>query len=303
MISIAYDALDSRPTIFADLDDGIHSQLKSLGISSTPIRMPGDHSWAVRDTEFAGYAMPGSLDFEFQCTTLPAWKVLSLDRFSFWYRGRQARLEYEAVMGLNWDNAIVPLSLHHPLPWRIAKDKPVMAVQVEPLRTRAWRDWLSRPVPYTKVFVSSQRDADFIKQFYVGEIHLIPAGDNPVGTKVSADEKKEARKGLNISDGARVGLVLFDSQTEWEFRKHLGEIVSVYNHLLIYPLTQNDRRNLRSIGVVNQANIRIVDSLAVEPAADEVIMFRYDDRVIPSRRVPVRIVDSSERWDSALLAQ
>ena len=112
-IALAYDCLDSGPTVVVDFDDAIHAQLKSLGISSIPIRVPGDTSWAQRDTDFAKLALPGSLTEPFPLTDLPMWKVLSLDRLSFWYRGRQAQLEYEAVMGLDWDSALVPLRLHN----------------------------------------------------------------------------------------------------------------------------------------------------------------------------------------------
>lgn len=291
--------LDSGPTIVADFDDEIHAKLKSVGISSVPIRVPGDSSWAQRDTDFAKLAMPGSLGFNFQGTDLPIWKTLSLDRLSFWYKGRQAQLQYEALMGLDWQTALVPLSLHHPVPWRLARERKVMAVQTEPLRTRAWRDWLARPLPFTKLFLWSQRDIDFLKHF-TGEMYLCEAGDFPAGAPVDKNERLQARKMLGISEYASVALVMFDSQTEWEFRATLLEITQMYNHVLIYPLQAYDRRNLSDLGV-SGGNLRIVESLSFEAAADEVVTFRYEDSMIRPRRVPVRIVDLKQRWDSNLL--
>lgn len=299
LLSLCYDTLDSGPTVVVDFDDEIHSKLKSFGISSIPIRVPGDSSWAKRDTEFANLAMPGSLDFNFKGTSLSAWKVLSLDRFSFWYRGRQAQLQYEAIMGLDWERGLVPLSLHHPVPWRIARERQVMAVQVEALRTRAWRDWLSKPLPFTKLFLWSQRDIDFLKNF-AGEMYICEAGDFPAGVPVDKNERLEARKMLGISEFATVALVIFDSQTEWEFRSTLPEIVQAYNHVLIFPLQPHDRRNLSDLGVFG-GNIRIIESMSFEAAADEVITFRYEESLIRPRRVPIRVVDLKQRWDSNLL--
>lgn len=301
MISLAYDAMDSGQTVCVDFDDAIHAQLKQLGISSIPLRMPGDTSWSQRDSDFAKAAMPGSLDFNFPGTNLPVWKVLSLDRLSFWYRGRQADMEYEAVMGLEWETAIAPFSLGHPLPWRLAQEKKVVAMQTEPIRTRAWRDWLSRPVPFSSVFVQSQNDADFLKKFYSGNIYVHPNAAIAPGAPVSPDERNSLRKGMNIAGGAKVALVLFDSQTEWEFRTAFPEIINAYNNVLIYPLRPHDLRNLYDFGVVSSGKVRVVDSMSVEPAADEAILFRYDEGLIQSRRIPVRVIDISQRWDSNLL--
>ena len=301
-IALAYDCLDSGPTVVVDFDDAIHAQLKSIGISSIPIRVPGDSSWAQRDTDFAKLALPGSLTEPFPLTDLPMWKVLSLDRLSFWYRGRQARLEYEAVMGLDWDSALVPLSLHNPLPWRIAREKPTMAVQTELLRTRAWLDWLSKPMPFTRVFLTSQKDVDFVKPYYRGEIHLVESSDFPPGQPVSAVERSQSRKLLGIGDGERVGLVLFESQTEWEFRSVLADLVNYYQRVLIYPVNDYDRRNLTDLGIVSVGPIRIVDSIVFEAAADEVILGRYHEPLIRSRRVPVRVLDITNRWESKRLA-
>ena len=103
LIATAYNAIRLGDTTCVDLDDSIHARLKDYGISSIPIRVNGDKTWEERDSEFARVAMPGSLDFNFPGLELPIWKVLSLDRFSFWNRGIQSDSEYNAIMALNWD--------------------------------------------------------------------------------------------------------------------------------------------------------------------------------------------------------
>lgn len=303
LIALAYDALDSGDTVIVDFDDEIHAQLKHFGLSSIPIRVPGDKSWAERDRSFAEKAMPGSLDFNFPGTELPVWKVLSLDRLNFWYRGQQAQQQYEAVMGLEWGKAIAPFSLNHPLPWRLARQKKVIGVQTEFLRTRAWYDWLSRPILFEYVFVWSQREVDFLKSYYPLErLHINAVGDTPVPSPVSKEERQALRKSLNLNQQAKVGLVLFDSQTEWEFRRALPELTRQYHHLLIYPVQAHDARNLNDLGIVTAGNLRVVDAL-LEAAADELIAFRYDENMLRARRIPLRILDMAGRWESQTLAQ
>lgn len=299
LLSLAYDALDSGPTICVDTDDGIHAQLKQAGISSIALRVPNQRTWAERDTAFRELAMPGKLTGNFPDTNLPAWKVLSLDRLNFWYRA-QADAEYQAVTALDFDRVIAPLSLHHPLPWRLAREYKVMAVQTESLRTRAWLDWLSRPLPFDKLFVWSERDKALLAPYFQGQIYVTNAGDGFSATPATGSERKAVRKGLEIPDNAKVGLVLFDSQMEWEFRSALADLLKTYTHLLIYPLRDYDRRNLSDYGIVTGGPLRVIDNLSVEPAADEAIVFRYDEALM-ARRIPTRVFDLG-RWESEALS-
>ena len=124
-----------------------------------------------------------------------------------------------------------------------------MAVQTELLRTRAWLDWMSKPMPFTRLFLTNQKDVDFVRPYYQGEIHLVESSDFPPGQPVNHVERSQSRKLLGIGDGERVGLVLFESQTEWEFRSVLNDLLTYYTKILIYPLNDYDRRNLTDLGV------------------------------------------------------
>lgn len=147
--------------LVADTDPGIAQALSQAKIASLPIRAVGAQSWAERDTAFKALAMPGvALDIPFPETELPMWKVLSLDRFSFWYRGLHARQEYDLVMALEWERAYVPLDFHHPLLYALARHskREVVGIQSDSLRTREWYDLAHAGLPLSSVLVQSIKD-------------------------------------------------------------------------------------------------------------------------------------------------
>lgn len=150
--------------IVIDFDDAIHAELKKHLISSIPIRVSANLDWEKRDGKFRELFMPGKfLNAKIPTTELEAWKMLSLDRFSFWFRP-QAYEEYELVMALNWDRAIVPLDTHHPLPWTLARHsgREVTAIQCGPIRTREMYDILKSAMPFSQVIFSNPADGDFV---------------------------------------------------------------------------------------------------------------------------------------------
>ena len=174
-------------------------------------------------------------------------------------------------------------------------------MQVESIRTRAWLDWLHRPLPFKSVTTFSVSDAKFLSKFYRGSIRVNDSDDWPVGGKIDKKVRENARIGLGISLSAKVGLVLFDSQIEYEFRALLSELINAYNYLLVYPLRDYDARNLYEIGVRTSGNVMVVSEL-LESAADEIIMLRFDESLTRGRSIPVRLIDPTGRWNSKELA-
>lgn len=164
--------------IVVDLDDNIHRQLKELRISSLPIRAGMVMDWGQRDIDFKKLSMPGEqLGENFPNTSLPMWKPMAMDRLSFWYRWEAARKEFEYVMALRWDRAIVPMDLYHPLPFALARHsgRDVIGAQVGSIKTREWFDLLcSHAVPFGKLIVKSDQDAVFVtKCGYRGQIETV----------------------------------------------------------------------------------------------------------------------------------
>jgi len=155
--------------IYVDFDDQTHAALKQAQLSPTPIRATDHSNWHQRDTAFKAIAMPGILDFPIPSTELPVWQVISLDRLNFFYRGN-AQKEYDLVTSLNWDLAYVPLDIHHPLPWKLARNHRVMGVQAGPLRTREMRDMLTVMnwdvgIPFLELIVETQLDKAFVDKY------------------------------------------------------------------------------------------------------------------------------------------
>lgn len=164
--------------IVVDFSDDIHKALKDFKISSFPIRASGYKSWPERDVAFKRDFMPGKqLDFDIPTTELKIWKMAALDRWSFWYRGLQAKKEYEYLMTMRWDRAIVPADMHHPLPWTLARHsgKPITAVKAGSFRTREWHDALvAKTVPFDAVIADLESDIAFLKTYgYAGRLELI----------------------------------------------------------------------------------------------------------------------------------
>lgn len=297
---VALDSIRLTDTVVVDTDDSIHARLKEMGISSIPLRSPGELNWETRDVAFRELAMPGiQLDKPFAGTTLPMWKVLSLDRYNFWYRGRQAKLMFESLMALNWDTAYIPLDLNNSITFALARHSKrlVIGVQTSPLKTREWLGIIEFGVfPFSECIVYDKADFEFVSKRGV-KASIIEFVD-PVKT-VTPEERKAMRAGLRV-DGS-MALVLFDSQTEWEFRMSVGFLRENYNRVFVYPVHPYDSANLQKLGVLG-GTISAVDTLSVETAVDEVIIYRYDASLLRGRKVPVRIVDISGRWLTAELS-
>ena len=301
---LTLESIRLHETVIVDTDDSIHNHLQSIGISSVALRSPGDNGWGDRDKSFAGLAMPGvQLADTFLGTNLPLYKVMSIDRLNFWYRGLQAKRQFESIMALEWDVAYVPLDLHNPLPFALMRHsgRKVIGVQISTLRTREWHDLLSSAVPnFSEWKVGRETDRKFLESFGVKAdlIEIEPETKTEPPTK---EAKAAARKGLGIPDGYNVGLVLFDSQTEWEFRQLIPTLLSLYQLVFVYPIHAYDLRNLQDLGVIG-GQIKLTDTLSVESACDEVFLMRYDYNQVKNRMVPVRLLDITGRFLSQELA-
>lgn len=301
---LAYQWLRRFETVIMDTDVQVHARLKEIGLSSIMLRSPGDSSWENRDRSFAKLAMPGvQLDKPFLNTNLPMWKVLSLDRYSFWYRGEQAKREYESIMAMNWETALVPMDLGHPLNFSLARHsgRRVIGVACGSLRTREWHDLAeARLLPYTKMVVSRQQDLVFLHNQSYQNVDLIDMPD-PVVTAVSPERKAAARSGWNIPQSDAVALILFDSQCEWEFRQSIPMLKQQYQRLLVYPVHWYDSKNIQLF--TGSGMFQVANDISAETVADDIIAYRYDYNLFKDRVLPVKIFDISGRFLSATLAQ
>lgn len=300
---LALESIRLHETVIVDTDDQVHKRLTEIGISSIGLRSPGDRGWGERDSAFAKLAMPGlQLQEPFAGTNLPMWKVMSIDRLNFWYRGKQAKNQYESIMALEWDKALVPLDMHNPLPLALARHsgRKVVGVQVSTLRTREWYDLLSAGIGFDEWKVGQPAEQKWLSNFGI-QSDLIQIEAEPKTETPSKESRKAMRKALNVPEGYKVGLVFFDSQCEWEFRQLIPTLNSMYQLIYVYPLHPYDLRNLQDLNVIG-GQMRIADNISIETICDEAILMRLEYNLSKGRTIPVRIFDITGRFLSKELS-
>lgn len=110
------------------------------------------------------------------------------------------------------------------------------------------------------------------------------------------------RKSLGIPTAALVALVLYDQQCEQAWRANAQAILEKYHYLLVLPLTEIARRiyQATSLGLSDRAIL--IDSIDMESACDELVAFRVIEDVLIGRKIPVRILDTNNRWLSQELS-
>ena len=170
-IRIAIDELmrDSS-VIVVDTNAEVHSVLKGHNISSIHLE-PAKKArldWGERDSNFKRIFMDGpQLKCSFPNTDLPVWKVVALDRFSFWYNQDATEL-YDLIMALQWDKCITSADLNSELPWSLARysGRPVWGVKVSSFRTREWYDLgLTSNIPFAGLYIGNESDKALLAKF------------------------------------------------------------------------------------------------------------------------------------------
>lgn len=180
LIRIAINELmrDSN-TLVVDTSHEVHGVLKAHNISSIHLSPAKNvrFDWGERDSNFREIFMDGpQLKCEFPDTTLPVWKVVALDRFSFWFTHKESAELFDAIMALNWDRCITSADLNSDLPWTLARysGRPVWGVKVSGFRTREWYDlMLTGNVPFEKILVSSESDKILLDKWRTGIAEVV----------------------------------------------------------------------------------------------------------------------------------
>src|SRR3990167_5643819 len=153
--------------LVVDTDDSIHAILEQHSISSLPLRAQVKVDWGKRDSAFRELCMPGKqLGISFPTTELPLWKVIAMDRLSFWYMGDMMPNWYKYLLALDWQKAYISADLHNPLGWTLAKHsgRKIIGVKVGSLRTREWYDMLHTDgVPFSALISEKESDVRFLK--------------------------------------------------------------------------------------------------------------------------------------------
>ena len=150
--------------IFVTTRNDSYQAMKSIGLSPILLSVETPQTWKERDAHFASIAMPGTMNFSFVETDLPVWKVMSIDRLYFWFRGKQVFRTIETIEAFSFDKMLVSLDIHSPLPWALANLHPVIAVQCGSILNREFSD-LAPYLPFDKILVRDEISASFLKKY------------------------------------------------------------------------------------------------------------------------------------------
>ena len=171
-VRVIIDALmrDSAALV-VDTNAEVHGVLKAHNISAIHLS-PAKKvrlDWGERDVFFKTIFMDGpQLKCNFPNTELPVWKVVALDRFSFWFTDKESAELYDMIMALQWDRAIVSADLNSDLPWSLARysGRPVWGVKVSSFRTREWYDLgLTGNIPFAGLYIENESDKALLSKF------------------------------------------------------------------------------------------------------------------------------------------
>ena len=161
---------------------------------------PLEVSVSERDKAFAELAMPGLLsDTAFYGTDLATWKVLSLDRFKFWYSYETPKIQ-QFLATLQWTKAYVSLALGETLPWIVideamALEIECVAVLVESIRTKEFLDMVKFH-SFAEYIVPSREDKEFLRTMEPEAKIVIREQGEMAPTEPS--ERELLRKGIGM---------------------------------------------------------------------------------------------------------
>jgi hypothetical protein len=280
----------SGDTLIIATNADVNRILKEAGLPSQFISPNIDESWTERDTGFRDLCMPGVFgDAMFFGTKLPVHKVLSIDRLSFWYGGRNARQMCEWIDSLSWDKAIVSYDLSSHLPFYVmqsANGRECVAVQTTSIRTKETYDIASRLT--FDSFVVRQEDAEFLAS--AGYSRNVVAKSLFVKTEpiVESQGNDALRKGLGLTASDYVAGVVFDKRDEWQCRAFVNRYVSMPQRPRLMFFTFDSRSNdlLPKCLAPYYDYIQIYDKQLIQ-ACNEVIAFRWDDYLAGIKEVTI----------------
>jgi len=275
---LAEEALaTSEDMLLLVTNEELAKELSRLGYSPVLFNLNTKHDWIEHDTLFAELALPGKvLNCMFPNTELGVWEVLSLDRLSFFFQGKQAQKELELLQMLRFDKAIVSLDPYHHLPWvvgQLAKQRniPCVAAQTAKyLPTREVEDLVHSPYMdcFSEIVVGKKRDAEWLN--FKPKVRYLLENWQP--SKVTEDERKEYRKGLGLGENEFVRFIVFDLPNEYEFGQYLAQ---QSGRILIWPATERAKELLPVLHGNRLDNALLVDWNA-RKAADVAVIFRND---------------------------
>lgn len=238
----------------------------------------------AKDVDFAKLAMPGELGAAtFPDTDLEIWKVLSLDRYKFWYMP-EFEFVTEFVSGTDWDVVYASSDLGSTLPIMTGYEAELLGrkaiwVKTEPIRTRELRDiMMAGQFPFNEFLVDSEDDKRFILD-YLPDATIHMEEDTTERNPISQESKEVLKKMLGLS--GNVLCILFDKRDEFQCREFLNDksLRSGYNYVFLHPIDLRSRALLHT-SIPDAGSLLLPDDNALK-IADTILAFRWDDNYFP----------------------
>lgn len=271
-----YDKNGGAITVVTDRAE-VQQLLREYGVVSFLLRHQPT-SISERDQQFKEDLLPGILGEDtFPKTDLPLWKVLSLDRFKFWYNPGHAQW-MEFIDSFGYHTAYISLDIGSTLPWIAFANADswateIIAVKTEPIRTAEMGDFV-RNIFNVSFIVDSQEDEKFLKQSGANIVTVIPAK-----AKAAAESptKEESRKAFGMPlDGLIYG-VLFDKRDEHSCRRWLAQNVGK-TIILVFPADSRSSDLAPSVLYRYMDEVSVMNNYDAMHACDSVVAFRFDEQ-------------------------
>lgn len=273
----------ANDTIVIATNADTNKTLKEIGVPSQHILPALNESQAQRDVSFRDLAMPGVFgDVTFFGTKLPIYKVLSIDRLSFWHGSQNANLLCEYIEALRWDRLIVSLDTHHHLPFYAMyeakrRNAHSSAIKTHSIRTKEMYD-MARRLTFDSVVVEAEEERTYLSSLgYSGEIIVRPLIERKERT-VASPKRDGLRKGLGVSENERIVGIVFDKRYEWSVRKFMSTYVSnpIRPRLLFFAFDDRSKDLLPKCTKPYDNFVQLYTHDFFE-ACDQIVAFGWDD--------------------------
>jgi hypothetical protein len=236
-----------------------------LGISIIPI-VSRSSTTAERDKSFNEIAMPGVLDgINIDTTSLPAWKVLGIDRLRFWYYPHN---DITSILDMiNFDELIVSFDLHNPVIWQAVEHVgKATAVKTSSILDRQHMDFLRW---YNKIslVVSHEQERQFLLK---NKIKKVVSAGLDVPTRPRPTELRKKTIGM-----------YYDSRFDWKALVMFQSIELGDKKLVIgFPNNTEWRKFMKTFPQLAQhEQIELQDAIGLHNC-EEVLLPTYDENLV-----------------------
>lgn len=252
-----------------------------------------------KDASFYNDFMPGNLKgIKMPGSDLEAWKVLSIDRFKFWYAPKSSRV-HDLLVNVAWDRVFVSLDMGTPLINVImatAKEKgrPCIAIKTEPIRTTEMLD-MAPLFWFEQVVVDNEDEEKFLRSAGLRKKTKIFHLNRRTDGLAESPLRDALRERIGATEDEKVVGVLFDKRDEWQISVFVSAYFtqkgasSDFSQFFIVPVDRRSGELAKSS--LPQFSHSAISTPEILQACDEIFAFRWDDIYCIGLPAPLKIID------------